>query len=200
MFSWWKKTKGEKSKEDAVVNPPPISERDSRPRIKSIIFTVDRLPALKKTLAMYEKDIEIQSEKRANDRKLKELLGPLVQEFMQYFVDVWRNQEKDDTIKRLPFKDSEDRALRIFGQYAGYLFSRLKELRENGWDGNGLSYDAWGDNFRYQAVSELKRIIFGLEAVGGNVVMEMPEEMAGNYEASLLYRIRENAKETEPDK
>lgn len=155
-------------------------------RINSVTFTIDRLPFLKNLLAAYEEEEEKQRKRHEHDFELSQLLKPFAMEFGFHFQDIYEKRSIGD----LRFYPIDEKSLRIISGYAGHLLKGLEELRSKGWDGeSGMLFDSYAESYRRDAIFQLRSFVNALEAGNKEATLNIPKELASQYEAWFIGSI-----------
>ncbi len=177
-----------KKPEDHITDE--MKKTFGKAQMTGVTFTRDKLPYLKSLLEQYREATELERKRRHHDSKLEFLLEPVATELSKFFQNSYK---KEDAKWDYP---DVGQTRHILANYAGYLLKKLQELKEGGWDGEGLQHDDYADSYRASAVRQLEMVITGLEAGGGELTLNIPADLAGQYHvwliSSIEYAIQKN--------
>ena len=149
--------------------------------IQSVTFTVDRLPFLKNLLARYNEREAEDINLRRHDTDLRVIFEPLARDFARYFRDEF---EKKAAAERFPHYETV--ALDIILKHTEVLYTRLSALRAQGWDGRGIQYDSYMEDYRSDVRWQLQKLTDALDAGNKEVTLTVPAQFAQEYEGWLI--------------
>ncbi len=152
----------------------------AKSHVNSITFNIDRLPYLKTLLARYEEDESGRVEQRQRCARISNIFQGLINELTSHFGNEVRDMIRKQELLHYP---DQELLSRIIVAYAGTLFTKLRDLRENGWDGeNCYIVNDWQDSYRSDVRSRLRALVEGLEAGNSEVTLNIPSEYSSQYE------------------
>ncbi len=157
-------------------------------RISTITFNKDRLPMLKELLDNFKESKERDRQNYLHDQELKDLMKPLAMELHYELRSI--DFSSYDAL-------AQERLGHILAAYSGHLLSGLQKIKREGWDGQGLLYNDYASDYRWDAHRRLEALVSALEAGGESATLCIPENLADQYEVWLISTMEYNLRKSE---